>query len=646
MSESLSILKKYWGHDQFRPLQQSIVDAVMKKKDVLALLPTGGGKSVCFQVPAMMMDGLCIVVSPLIALMKDQVENLSKKGIHALAIYSGMTFFEVKKTLQDAAFGDYKFLYVSPERIETKLFSEFLPALSPCLIAIDEAHCISQWGYDFRPSYLKIAKLREELPGVPVIALTASATLEVQNDICERMMFGKNHERFQQSFARPNLSYTVIEPSSKQTKLVEILSKITGSSIVYCKSRKQTQQIAELLQQHKISADFYHAGLSNAERSQKQNNWINHKINTIVCTNAFGMGIDKPDVRVVVHHNIPESLENYYQEAGRAGRDGKSSHAVLLFDKKETNELREINILRYPEPDVLKKLYADLMNHLKVPAGIGEGQSFDFDLPLFSETFKWNILQATYGLQALSQEGLFFIAENSFRPSQLVFTVTKEQLFDFEKNQPSLEPLIKGLLRSYEGIFDYSTFIHETLLAKFTSTPIGIIRKNLQLLHQYQIAKYTPATEKPQIVLLMNRMYKDDFKFNMKNLQERKKKHLQRIEAMINFSNNTTNCRSIIIANYFNDYTSVPCGNCDNCLKLKKTFLNDTIFEKINIRINQELSKKPMPYFELAIMLSEFEKEHIQEAIQFLQSEKIISSDKFGNLSLSSFYKKEDFGRS
>ncbi len=635
MSESLSILKKYWGHDQFRPLQQSIVDAVMKKKDVLALLPTGGGKSVCFQLPAMMMDGLCIVVSPLIALMKDQVENLSKKGINALAIYSGMTFLEVKKNLQNAAFGDYKFLYVSPERLETKLFSEFLPALSPCLIAIDEAHCISQWGYDFRPSYLKIAKLREELPGVPVIALTASATLEVQNDICERMLFGKNQERFQQSFARPNLSYAVIEPASKQTKLVEIFSKITGSGIVYCKSRKQTQQIAELLQQHKISADFYHAGLSNAERSQKQNNWINNKINTIVCTNAFGMGIDKPDVRVVVHQNIPESLENYYQEAGRAGRDGKSSQAILLFDKKEINELREINILRYPEPDVLKKLYADLMNHLSVPAGIGEGQSFDFDLPLFSETFKWNILQATYGLQALSQEGLFFIAENSFRPSQLVFTVSKEQLFDFEKNQPSLEPLIKGLLRSYEGIFDYPTFIHETLLAKFTSTPIGIIRKNLQLLHQYQIAKYSPATEKPQIVLLMNRMYKDDFKFNMKDLQERKKNHLKRIEAMVDFSNNTTDCRSVIIANYFNDNTSVSCGNCDNCLKLKKTFLNETIFEKINIRIKQELSKKPMLYFELANILTEFEKEHLQEAIQFLQSEKIISGDKFGNLSLS-----------
>jgi len=635
LSESLSILKKYWGHDQFRPLQQSIVDAVIKKKDVLALLPTGGGKSVCFQVPAMMMDGLCIVVSPLIALMKDQVENLSKKGINALAIYSGMTFLEVKKTLQNAAFGDYKFLYISPERLETKLFSEFLPALSPCLIAIDEAHCISQWGYDFRPSYLKIAKLREELPGVPVIALTASATLEVQNDICDRMLFGKNQEKFQQSFARPNLSYAVIEPASKQTKLVEIFSKITGSGIVYCKSRKQTQQIAELLQQHKISADFYHAGLSNAERSQKQNNWINNKINTIVCTNAFGMGIDKPDVRVVVHHNIPESLENYYQEAGRAGRDGKSSQAILLFDKKEINELREINILRYPEPNVLKKLYADLMNYLSVPAGIGEGQSFDFDLPLFSETFKWNILQATYGLQALSQEGLFFIAENSFRPSQLVFSVSKEQLFDFEKNQPSLEPLIKGLLRSYEGIFDYPTFIHETLLAKFTSTPIGIIRKNLQLLHQYQIAKYTPATEKPQIVLLMNRMYKDDFKFNMKALQERKKNHLKRIQAMVDFSNNSTDCRSVIIANYFNDNTSVSCGNCDNCLKLKKTFLNETIFEEINIRIKQELSKKTMPYFELANILTEFEKEHLQEAIQFLQSEKIISGDKFGNLSLS-----------
>ncbi|HQY19192.1 MAG TPA: ATP-dependent DNA helicase RecQ, partial [Ferruginibacter sp.] len=381
------ILKKYWGFSNFRPLQQDIIEAVLQKNDVLALMPTGGGKSICFQVPAMAMEGICLVISPLIALIKDQVETLQQKGINTLAIYSGMHFTEIKKTLQNAAYGNYKFLYLSPERLQTRLFKEFLPAINPSLIVVDEAHCISQWGYDFRPSYLRIAEIKEELPSVPIIALTASATAKVQLDICEKLLFSKNYKKFQQSFERPNLTYSVFNPTSKQTKLLEIINNTLGSALVYCKSRKQTQQIAEMLQMHKHSAGFYHAGLSNKERNKKQEQWIKNKIRIMVCTNAFGMGIDKPDVRVVVHYDVPDCIENYYQEAGRAGRDGKRSYAVLLYNYGETDALQLKAKIKFPAPEEVKKVYTALMNYLQVPAGSGEGISYAFDLADFSQKF-------------------------------------------------------------------------------------------------------------------------------------------------------------------------------------------------------------------------------------------------------------------
>ncbi|MEP6712181.1 MAG: RecQ family ATP-dependent DNA helicase, partial [Ferruginibacter sp.] len=585
LSDSNFILKKYWGYSSFRPLQEEIIEAVLSKKDVLALLPTGGGKSICFQVPAMMMEGICLVVSPLIALMKDQVENLKIKGIPALAVYSGMHFMEVKNTLQNAAFGSYKFLYVSPERLETKLFLEYLPAIKPNLIVVDEAHCISQWGYDFRPPYLRIANLREQLPDTPVIALTASATVPVQNDICDKLLFNKTQVRFHQSFERANLSYSVFQPAAKQTKLVEILKNVPGTAIVYCKSRKHAQQIAALLTLHHISADFYHAGLSNDQRNAKQESWIKNNTRVIVCTNAFGMGIDKPDVRVVVHFDIPDCIENYYQEAGRAGRDVKRAYAVLLYEEKELDDLLVKIILRYPSAEEIKKTYTALMNYLQVAAGSGEGISFDFDIATFATNFKLNILQATYCIQAMAQEELLSYNEIFFKPSIVEFAVSKNDLAEFEQQHPEMEDMIKGLLRTYEGIFDYPCTIYESLLAKFLKLSISQIIANLKKLHQYHIIKYEPVSEQPQVFLLKNRMYADDFKMDTKKIEQRKEHFKERVQAIIAFVNNKNICRSKIIAGYFGDTNIADCKICDNCINNKETKLSAEMFQQLSHKI-------------------------------------------------------------
>lgn len=634
VKEAQLILKKYWGHDHFRPMQEDIVKAVLDKQDVLALLPTGGGKSVCFQVPAMMMDGICLVVSPLIALMKDQVSNLSKKGIPALAIFSGMPFAEVKRTLQNAAFGNYKFLYVSPERLETALFQEFLPAIKPVLLAVDEAHCISQWGYDFRPAYLGIAKIREQLPELPVIALTASATLEVQDDICNKLLFSKNQQRFQQSFSRPNLSYSVYSPSAIQSRLLEILRSVKGTAIVYCKSRKQTQEISTLLNLHKMNASFYHAGLTNDERSKRQQQWISNEINTIVCTNAFGMGIDKPDVRLVVHTAMPESLENYYQEAGRAGRDGKRAYAVLLYQQQETVQLQEMNEKKYPSPDFLKAIYYEVMDFLQVPAGIGELQSYAFDIASFSASFKRNILEATYAIQALAQEGIWEFNEMMFRPATLVFTVSKNDLNELEQQHPDLSVVIKGLLRNYEGIFDYPSGIYENQLSQFIGLQVDELRERLTRLHTSGIVNYQPQSDAPQLQLLMNRMYKDSFRINSTNLQLRKEKNKARILAMINYTLDEQQCRSVMIGRYFNDLAIKPCGICDHCIEQKEMVISPELYKQIAGQIMESLGKQAMTADSLILHLKAFGKKQSWVVINHFLSEELIEQSKNGMLNL------------
>lgn len=623
------IIKEYWGYDSFRPLQEDIINSILEGKDTLALMPTGGGKSLCYQVPALAKDGLCLVVSPLIALMKDQVENLRRKNITAYAIYSGMSRAEVINTLKVATNSNCKFLYVSPERLETNLFKEYLPGMHINLVAVDEAHCISQWGYDFRPPYLRIVVLREELKDVPVLALTASATKEVQDDIFDKLQF-KEKNIFRQSFERKNLSYSVFKVDSKINKTIEILNKVQGSAIVYCKSRKRTKEIAELLQLQNIVSDFYHAGLPQEERNKRQEDWIKNKTRVIVCTNAFGMGIDKPDVRAVIHADVPDCLENYYQEAGRAGRDGKKSFAVLLYDDHDISELEGLAAIRYPSQDDIKNVYQSVANYLQIPAGSGEGNYFDFDINDFIKKFKLNTHTTIYSLKALEQDNWLSLNEQVFLPSKIKFTTTKEALYAFEASHPELEPAIKALLRGYEGIFDFLTSISELVLIRLLKKDVEEIKKDLYQLHKYGIIQYEPQKDSPQLYFPRNRVKVEDLSINMDLYHKRKEKFIARVKNMVQYVQELVTCRSRMIGNYFGDNKLHNCKVCDNCLRQKKIHIDKKEFEKISDRIQTVLAPQPLPSKELMDQLGAIKKEKAWKVIEFLQAENKLEVDNAG----------------
>lgn len=623
------ILKQYWGFDSFRPLQEDIINSVLEGKDSLALMPTGGGKSLCYQVPAMANEGLCLVISPLIALMKDQVENLRKKSITAFAIYSGMSRKEVINTFKVATESNCKFLYVSPERLETSLFKEYLPGLNINLIAVDEAHCISQWGYDFRPPYLRIAALREELPDVPILALTASATPDVQKDICNKLQF-RGHQIFRQSFERPNLSYSTFKVDSKINKIIEVVRRVPGSSIIYCKSRKRTKEISELLRLQNISAGFYHAGLIQEERSKRQEEWINNKTRVIVCTNAFGMGIDKPDVRTVIHADVPDCLENYYQEAGRAGRDGKISYAVLLYDERDLHELEGLALLRFPSLDDIRNIYQAVANYLQIPTGSGEGQYYDFDISDFLKKFKFSSHTTLYSLKALEQESWLALNEQVFLPSSAGFTTNKEYLYAFEKEHSQLEPVIKTLLRAYEGIFDQSTSISEKMIAGLLKEDIEEVKKQLTRLDQSGIIEYHPQKDTPQLLLLRNRIKAEDISINMVAYNKRKEQFQRRMKQMVSYVKEEGECRSRIIGSYFDDKKIRPCGICDNCLRQKAASLSKEEFDELYSRIINMVKFESLHTKDLLLKLNSIKKEKAWKVIEFLQAENKIEMDAGG----------------
>lgn len=624
-------------------MQEDIIHSVLAGKDTLALLPTGGGKSVCYQVPAMAKPGMCLVISPLIALMKDQVEGLRKKNITAYAIYSGMTRKEVINTLKVVTESNCKFLYVSPERLETALFKEFLPGMGVELIAVDEAHCISQWGYDFRPSYLRIAAIRQELPGVPVLALTASATAAVQRDICDRLSVDPEAATrkadtdwaiFRQSFERPNLSYSVFRVDVGINKMVEILNKVGGSAIIYCKSRKRTKEISDLLQLQRISADHYHAGLAADERSRKQEEWINNKTRVIVSTNAFGMGIDKPDVRVVIHADIPDCLENYYQEAGRAGRDGKMAFAVLLYNDRSLEDLREMTTLRFPTIKEIREVYQAVANYLQLHTGDGEGQYYPFDVSDFLKKFNLKSHTVLASMKILEQEGLLAFNEQVFLPATVQFTVLKDRLYLFEQSHAHFEPLIKTLLRAYEGIFDQPVGISEKVIAGLLYLDLEKVKQQLNELDKAGIIDYQPQRDSPQVYFLRRRVKAEEITIDKVAFDLRKMQFLGRIKQMQSFVSESKECRSRIIGLYFGDEHIKNCGICDNCLRNKNTELSKEEFDTLHLRILAIVKNESLHSRDLLEKLTGTKKEKALKVIEFLQAENKLMVDQKGWVSL------------
>lgn len=582
------ILKKHWGHASFRPLQEEIITSVLNGNDTLALLPTGGGKSICFQVPALAKPGLCLVISPLIALMKDQVYNLHRRGIKASAVFSGMSSREIDTTLDNCAYGDVKLLYVSPERLRTEMFLERLAKLNVNLLAVDEAHCISQWGYDFRPPYLMIADIRPMLPNVPVLALTASATKEVEHDIMEKLQFPQPIV-FRRSFARENLSYVVFREENKFKKLLTIISSVKGTGIVYLRSRRGVEEVAKMLRQNGVSADFYHAGLESAERSRKQEEWIKNKTRVVACTNAFGMGIDKPDVRFVVHLDLPDSPEAYYQEAGRAGRDGKRSYAVVLFDYADVFGIEKNLVQQFPTVDDVRRIYNALGNYVQLPEGAGEGVSYDFDLIGFAKSFGLELGKTHQALKTLQSQGLIELSEGVLLSPRVQVVVANEELYRFQVEHETFDPLIKMLLRSYGGLFDHFVKVDEVRMAQRLSVSQEKLQADLRYLDKVGILYYEPLKNKPQVTLLTPRYASKYLPINESTILERQKAQREKMEAMIRYAQNALRCRSQELLDYFGEKKVARCGICDICLERNKLAISDHRFDELSERISSTL---------------------------------------------------------
>jgi ATP-dependent DNA helicase RecQ len=596
-------LKEYWGYDSFRPLQEEIILSVLEGRDTLALLPTGGGKSICFQVPALVKGGLCIVVSPLIALMKDQVEHLRDRNIKAGAIYSGMRVSEIQATIDNCLFDpEYRFLYVSPERLQTESFKVNFERMPVSMIAVDEAHCISQWGYDFRPPYLEIAKIRKVFPQVPVLALTATATPEVVKDIQLRLEF-KTENVFQKSFKRSNLTYFVVNEEDKNSRMLRIMSRYPGSGIVYVRNRKKTAETADFLRQNGISADHYHAGLDPRERDRKQQSWMKGETRVMVSTNAFGMGIDKPDVRFVVHLDLPDTLEAYFQEAGRAGRDEQPAVAILLYDNYDIAQLNRNFTFTFPELDRVREVYRELCQSHHIELGTGQGKVFPFSMEEHAHAVQMNATQYFNALKLLNNIGVILVSEHLREKSELQFMLTGDQLLRYQKENPAYEPLITTILRSYTGVFSQFADIDERLIATRLETTEEAVVEQLKTLRGEKILSYQPRSNIPLLVFLKDRIDERYLYFDKKIYDFRKEKAEERLAAVENYVKCDNVCRSQLLLQYFGEWDSTPCGECDVCRRNQIQRVRNKSFELISNEI-KKLQQRGLTQKEILAELS------------------------------------------
>jgi ATP-dependent DNA helicase RecQ len=615
------LLKKYWGYDHFRPLQEEIITSVLQKHDTLALLPTGGGKSICFQVSGLALGGATIVVSPLISLMNDQVENLKRRGISAVAISAAMTPREIDIALGNAVHGHVQFIYLSPERLQNEDFRSKLSTLPVTLIAVDEAHCISQWGYDFRPSYLKVAELRAYFPGVNVVALTASATTHVQHDIRQKLLFTEG-KTFRQSFSRPNLRYVVQLEENRLQRLLRVIASLGGSGVVYVRNRRKTAELVNLLKQQGIAALAYHAGLTYDDRQAVQEQWVGNKVQVICATNAFGMGIDKPDVRFVAHLDLPDSLEAYFQEAGRAGRDGKTAYAVVLFSKADQQRLLDNFRNAFPDMEEIRKSYQAICNYYQVAIGSGEGLSVEFDIDRICGSYNLLPVVVYNSVKFLGREGYLSLLESGSEPSKVMMLAGKEQIYEYELRNPRLEPLVKTLLRSYGGLFENYVHISEKDLAYRVKLGAVDVSRQLQQMDKDRLLSYLPQSALPRLMFVQDRVDARYLYFNPENYQLLKDKALERIRSVIDYTNNDTVCRQVQLLIYFNEQDYSDCGFCDVCLSRKPKD-----FHKIKDTILGLFSVSPLTIEEVKARIGNYRDETWVQAFNELVDDGILKEE-------------------